>query len=578
MLMFHTKSIRTKLILGCILLSMIPIFIITSVLYRVSINTINQNTAENIMDNLENYSERMDKLFLDIYYKTVEYSFDPALGESILQEDGQKIIQYLKSNKSSNRYIDSIYLYLNSNNILYRTDSKDYVYNYANQENSQDYIENKESYPIVIKEGIDPLSNHYTFSIIRNIYNKNTGESLGYVQVNVYERTLFYELLYGMTKRSGGEIIMMNTRNQIASAEDGSRIGEVLEGEVAGPYLQLPRGYSIIQEDEPVLKAYAVNEITKYKLIYYIPEKHIIHDVKRIKYVVLLCSIFSFIAIIILWYNYTRDIYDPIVKLKNYMLKVGDGDFNIHLEHNRKDEIGFLMDGFNDMNENINYLFNEVYSIKYQKKEAELKALQAQITPHFLYNTLNSIRCMALIQKDHVVSNMLDNLIELLRATAGTKEIFITLEEEIKQVKNYVEILNFRYNNAFIMEYTMDAKLEDCIIPKLIIQPLVENSIQHGIDLPSKKGKITVHAYEENENLMIEVLDNGKGISEEEIEKILSRTSTSKSFNGIGVQNVDERVQLYYGQVYGLSYHKGINGGTKALITLPLNKEVPEDV
>lgn len=573
--MFHTKSIRTKLILGCVLLSIIPIMVVTVVLYRTSVNIINKNTAEAIMYNLDSYGKKIDDLFMDIYYEAVEISFDRQLRQLIEDEDYEGLANYLKNRQVSHTYIDSIYLYDEARDRIITSDERKQMIKTNNiLTMDHQYGQKKEGYLIDVMERYDYLSNKNYFTIQKELYESKTGTYLGFIQVNVDERTIFYELLHDMVRINNGEIRMINTGKVVVSAKSQSSIGIRMDEEDSTHFITTSRGYELEDGETTMLKVYAVSKVTKYKLIYYIPESSIIQDVKKVNYVAILSTGLAIIAIIGLWYFYTTDIYRPILRLKNQMLKVGEGDFSVQLEHNRKDEMGILMNGFNDMIDKVNNLFNEVYRIRYQKKEAELKALQSQITPHFLYNTLNSIRCVALLQKDKVVSNMLESLINLLRATAGTKQVFVRLEQELKQVENYLNILNFRYNDAFEVIYNVDANVQHYYVPKLIIQPLVENSIQHGIDLRSKEGVIQIKAYETEGQLVIEVNDNGKGITKKDIEGIKeNREDKSRNFSGIGVYNVDERIKLYYGQQYGLFYHIPKEGGTRAMITLPVEGE-----
>lgn len=570
--MYHTKSIRTKLILGCIILSIVPIIIITTVLYNLSGKIIHENTAEAILLNLDSYAEEIDDIFMSLYYDTVEMAFDKQLRSMIKEENSMEISNYLRDYLRNHAYIDSIYFFNNDNNYIITSDENKQIVKVENIHNiDKRYDKKNGSYLINVIERFDYLSNKNYFTIEKALYDSKNGELLGFIQVNVDERTLYYDLLNDMIRLNNGDVLMINSDKTIVSSKRQEDIGEILFKESDIDFITTSKGYSLEEtKEEPILKVYSVSKVTKYKLIYYIPESEIIQDVKKINYIALYCIGISVILIIALWYFYTADLYQPIAQLKDQMLKVGEGDFDIYLEHDREDEMGILINGFNDMIAKVNYLFNEVFRTKYQKKEAELKALQSQITPHFLYNTLNSIRCVSILHEDNAVSQMLESLIDLLRATAGNKNIFIRLEQELSQVEDYVDIIRFRYNDAFKVIYDIEPEAYHLDVPKLIIQPLVENSIQHGLDLRSNEGEIYIKASEEGDNLVIKVIDNGRGISEAKIRAILNNEEDkSKNLSGIGVFNVDERIKLYYGEEYGLSYQAHEGGGTEAIITLP---------
>ncbi|WP_105619253.1 sensor histidine kinase [Vallitalea okinawensis] len=570
--MFHIKSIRTKLILGCIILSIVPIIIVTTVLYNISGRIIHENTAEAILLNLDSYAEEIDDIFMSLYYDTVEMAFDKQLRSMIKEDDSMGISNYLRDYLRNHAYIDSIYFFDNANNDVITSDENKQIVKVENIQNiDKRYDKKNGSYLINVIERFDYLSNKNYFTIEKALYDSEGGELLGYIQVNVDERTLYYDLLNDMIRLNNGDVLMINSDKVIVSSKRQEDIGDILSKENDIDFITTSKGYSLEEvKEESILKVYSVSKVTKYKLIYYIPEAEIIQDVKKINYIALYSIGISVILIVALWYFYTADLYTPIAQLKDQMLKVGEGDFDIYLEHDREDEMGILINGFNDMIAKVNYLFNEVFRTKYQKKEAELKALQSQITPHFLYNTLNSIRCVAILHEDNAVSQMLESLIDLLRATAGNKNVFIRLEQELSQVEDYVDIIRFRYNDAFKVIYDIEPEAYPLDVPKLIIQPLVENSIQHGLDLRSNEGEIYIKASKDGNNLVIKVIDNGRGISEEEIHAIQNNEEDkSKNLSGIGVYNVDERIKLYYGDEYGLAYQAHEGGGTEAIITLP---------
>lgn len=246
---------------------------------------------------------------------------------------------------------------------------------------------------------------------------------------------------------------------------------------------------------------------------------------------------------------------------------------DMQMESDDRDEIGMLYRGFGSMMKRIRTLINEVYLSKITQKEAELKALQAQINPHFLYNTLDSIIWMAETNDSNIVA-MTEALAKLFRISLNKGNEEISLERELEHVKNYLIIQSMRYADKFTYEISAEPGVERCRTIKLILQPIVENCIYHGIKKKRGTGKITIRAYRREQNLIIEVSDDGCGMPEEICRKILSDEIESENISGsgIGVKNVNERIQLRFGKKYGLSYSSEEGIGTTVTYVLPYNE------
>lgn len=552
-------------------------------LYLRSVKIIDQNTANSMMLNLERNSEKADELFMNTYYDLVNFTFNEELRNAIADKNDIEVQKMLHQHAVIDSFLDSVYLYLPKEQKLISSmdgqgiryiNSIDDLGPMVPKVNQNNWIETYEYQDKVFHD------NDYHFAIRKQIYDPNKDEVIGIVVANVDERKVYFSLLHDLKRHNKDSIIMLNSKNMIVSTKVKYDIGKpfTLDDSITANYNA--KGSNMIRVDgQKHLLAYYVSGLTKYKMVYMVPHEIIISDVQNIKYVAYALSIIVLIAVGLLWYVLTMDIYRPISKMRSHMEAVGQGNFDVQIPSERKDELGILIKGFNSMTRKVNHLFNEVYRTKYQKKEAELKALQSQITPHFLYNTLNSIRCVAILQNAKTVSNMLGSLIELLQGTVGNKHIYITLEEEIKQVDNYVRLQQFRYNDAFTVTYDIDDEVCHCKLPKLILQPLVENSLQHGLDLRHKKGHIWVQAFRKEDALIIYVVDNGRGITKETVDKIFNgEIDKTRKFSGIGVVNVDERIKLYFGEEYGLTYLLDEKTGTKAMIKLPIletEEEIP---
>ena len=224
------------------------------------------------------------------------------------------------------------------------------------------------------------------------------------------------------------------------------------------------------------------------------------------------------------------------------------------------------------MIKDLNKYIHELVKVQKEKRAAEIHALQMQINPHYIFNTLSSIKWLIWQGNNDKSISALDSFINLLRNTISKTDEFITIEDEIENIKNYVFINNIRYGDRIKVEYFIMPDCNDYLVPKLILQPFIENSFFHGF--PSdEEGKIQVFIKEQGENIKIEVYDNGVGIEEETLEKVKEKKETKNDhFSGIGVNNVDSRIKLIYGNEYGIEIKSKLNKGTTVTILLPMKK------
>jgi len=280
--------------------------------------------------------------------------------------------------------------------------------------------------------------------------------------------------------------------------------------------------------------------------------------------IILIIFIFGFIS---------AKISHPIKQLEESMKMVEEGDFDIYIDVKGEDEVERLSTAFNLMISKVRYLMAQIVIEQEAKKNSELNALQAQINPHFLYNTLDSIVWMAENEKNDGVITMVTALAKLFRISISRGKNIITVREEMEHAKNYLIIQKIRYKNKFKFEITMQKEVLEYKTLKLILQPLIENSIYHGIEYMVDEGFIKISASITNGKLLYEICDNGLGIEPEKLKHLLEYKGKDNTGSGVGVKNVHERIQLSYGTEFGLEIQSEIEEGTTIKIWLPLTKE-----
>ena len=266
-----------------------------------------------------------------------------------------------------------------------------------------------------------------------------------------------------------------------------------------------------------------------------------------------------------------RNITYPIQRLRDSMKKVQTGEFPaIDLEVSSENEIGSLTKSFNVMTHRIQELMAQNIHEQEQKRKSELKALQSQINPHFLYNTLDSIIWMAEGKKNEEVVLMTASLARLLRQSISNEDELVSIGQEAEYARSYLTIQKMRYKDKLEFQIDISPAIFGVKIIKLVLQPIIENAIYHGLKYKDSKGFLIVRGYQEGEKAVLEVEDNGVGMDEETLSHIFEKHKVNYHSNGVGVYNVQKRLKLYYGEEYGIVYKSRKNEGTRAVITIPV--------
>ncbi len=260
----------------------------------------------------------------------------------------------------------------------------------------------------------------------------------------------------------------------------------------------------------------------------------------------------------------------PVSRMKNAMQEVQEGNLDARIETDREDEFGRLAENFNTMTVELKEYMERQVSQQRELDEANIAMMQAQLNPHFLYNTLDTMKWVAKANGIQELAVMATKLAKILR-TSITKEQFITLKEEMELVESYVEIQKIRFNNRFSYQSFVPEELSECIVPKLMIQPIVENALLHGL-AEQEQGQVSVTVSIREEKLWIEVQDDGCGMSPEVMEA-LNQSSLQKQNGHIGFANVNTIIRLNYGDAYGLKADAPAAGGTRVTITLPVQRK-----
>ena len=317
------------------------------------------------------------------------------------------------------------------------------------------------------------------------------------------------------------------------------------------------------------LVAAGKQDISKFNIFFYKPERLITGYIKPMIYVILLTLILCVLSYAAAAYLVTKLIIRRIDKLNGNMKCVEEGKLEITVTSDEGDEIGELIRGFGSMIEKLAVLINVVYEGKLKEKEYQMKALQAQINPHFLYNTLSMINWKAIAAGNDDISAITLSLASFYRTALNKGSNILKVSSELENVRSYLKIQLFMHDYEFDVVENIDEEILEYNSLNLILQPVVENAIGHGIELKEDgRGVITINGCLKDGCVVFEIIDNGAGMEPDKAVQILSDTS-----KGYGVRNVNERIKLYYGEEYSIRIESEPGRGTKVIIRIPALKE-----
>ena len=312
---------------------------------------------------------------------------------------------------------------------------------------------------------------------------------------------------------------------------------------------------------------------TDWKIVNIVPYSTINSEITNQRICLILIVILFGGAALIAGYKFFNSITSRLYKVIEGMRHVHADNLDNFIENDKDDELGELIENYNYMISKMSGLIEEQYKYGKAVKNAELKALQSQINPHFLYNTLDMINWMAYKKRTSEISTAVKSLAKFYKLSLNKGKDITYISDEIGHVSLYVQIQNMRYSNRITLTVDIDKNINNYLIPKITLQPIVENSISHGIFAKGNvSGLITISGYidMDNDEILIKVSDDGIGIEEDKLQLILSPNQISYKGSGYGLRNIDQRLKLLFGDKFGLSFESIYGCGTTVIIKIPL--------
>lgn len=414
------------------------------------------------------------------------------------------------------------------------------------------------------------------FAIAKSIIGRNTGVRLGIAILYLKETEIASIYLDNIINENDKFFILDNNNNIISTQDKNDLYQKFDEEKYLGKYKldKIQNNGSLVVNIEDTQTLVTLHKFSKlnWKIISTIPMNEITSENKGITRLILIigvtCLVFAFAASYMLSYTISK----PILKLVRVMKEIKHGNLALRADVNTNDEIGMLGDGFNSLMDKITKLLDQIYNEQKLKRENEFRLLQSQIKPHFLYNTIETI--ISFIKLD-----LKENAIMSAKYLAGFYRIslskgndIISINDEMLLINNYLSIQKLRYVEYMDYELQFDEEILEYQIPKLTLQPLVENSIYHGLKQKEDKGRLVIKGYKTEECINIEVFDDGIGITQDKIDDILKSSPVQNKHTDFGVGSVDSRLKLLYGDEYGLKIESIVGVYTKVTVKLPATK------
>jgi two-component system sensor histidine kinase YesM len=414
-------------------------------------------------------------------------------------------------------------------------------------------------------------SNKYVITYARNIYDNihfSTPDDIGTVMVN-FNVANFKNALNEFDDMKG-YVLVLDKNGFVIFDSIGKYTAKTF------PYFnRLISGRASINLGGECIVEVKNDPSSKFIIALITPKKEVLKETTVIKNQIYLVLIFIMILSIILTILWARFFSTRVKKIITSMKSVEKGIFNNNIEVKGEDEIDQIARSFNSMCYKLNNYINAVYVSHIKQKNAELNALQTQINPHFLFNTLESLRMKAVINNDNEVGDMAYNLSNLFKWVVKNRNTIITVEEELEYLQYYLSLQKDRFGNRLEYILEIDEGILDFEIIKFTLQPLIENAVQHGIEKKVEGGSIIVKGYRTDDNLVFDIIDDGVGIDGETMETLNKELSSDYDSHpeGIGLKNVHDRIRIIYGDEYGIKIEKPEHG-TIVRIVIPAKKHL----
>lgn len=586
---FKSMKLKKQLLL-LIVISILFMFIL-EIFYYFAISNIIQSRSEKYADNLlSQLVERVETSNQNVKKATELLSFNKYTqlfldnDEAIMKQTYSEILAgitpyFIQSNDQVSNIILVDMDGIKSSDHRYPTMLLDQIEEQFSLYNKKS---NTHAFTDIVK---DPITDTYVYAYVQSVYwsqeNTNPFDKIGTCIVQISTEKLD-SFLQGLNMTKGTKFLILDSSNRIVSSNDSEfKTGAVISDKLSN---LINKKQSHFREDrvDHLLQAKTIEE-TNWKVVSMIPTHEISDDLKPVRLTGIVLVLLFLVLSIVLGIVFNRNITRPITTLIRFFNRIELHKPTQRLQNNEHNEFGELYVHINMMLDEMDKMTHEVistqsslYEMKLAKKQAELSALISQINPHFMYNTLDCIKGIGYAYNAKEIVLVTESLSNILRYSIKGSDV-VYVREELACVRNYLSIISTRFGNRFEFEWEIDEPIQNLQMTKFILQPVVENAIYHGLEPKLATGHLKIRGFIQGESLCFEITDDGIGIEVSKFEALVEQLNQGSSTGlpgsdnrGIGLLNINDRIQHLHGQSYGLHIQSVSNQGTTVLITLPI--------
>lgn len=581
---FRFKSIQSTIAVAFSCLIVVTITVIAWMSYNLSTEAVKKNSRDytyqlmgQVSSNIDSYMNYMDNISRMVLssYDIKEYLLKQVYLGAMGKEDlKQKISFQLNTVLNTRKDISSILIFGTNGEIIpYNENIK---LNPQIDPNEQSWykkaVEAKGKVVISSSHVQNMILNDYNqvISLSRELNSDVAGEKLGVLLVDL-NYSVINDICNKIKLGNRGYVFIVDAQGNIVYHPEQQKINDNQQVELVSQVMRTP-GSSFVTDEGKNSRMYTIksSQSTGWKIVGVTYVDELVSNKQELQTYTVYGGIGFLIIAVLLSIILSLRISRPIKHLESSMKEVEKGNFDIQVDIQSSNEIGHLSARFNRMTTEIKELMLQNVKEQELKRKSELQVLQAQINPHFLYNTLDSIIWMAECSKSKEVILMTASLAKLFRLSISKGQEFISVFNEIEHIKSYLTIQKMRYKSKLDFEINVDKSILPYKVTKIILQPLVENAIYHGIRNKEGIGTIQITGIRKENGILLQVIDNGIGMSQEEIQNMYEKDSTSMHGSGIGLKNVNQRIKLHYGDLYGLHFESELGRGTTVNVWLPV--------
>lgn len=588
---FHALLIRQKIIVVYIPLIIIPLFVLGYFTSDLFTNSLINKTKQNVLDESTLILTRIDTMITNaqsganIMMSDINhiYTGNPVFQSPLLENQLSNQMQTQFSinllnfpDIDSAAFIDSSGRLFTSYFPMKENDRQIFNSGWLDQINEKPGYGVNNWFPMSYRDYLVTDIDEPVLSIGKKILKLDSGRPFGTLIVNVKESSISnifanMNANFGISKK----FTIVDLEGRVVSSLNKSDLLKPLQDERLRSLVLSKGSFSLILNTDTGRNLVTSVSYDKmgWRLVNIVPVDLITKDIRKNSLMTIMIGVVCLVFALLGAGTLSKVIVNPLMKLTKTMRKVKEGDLNAVAHIHASDEIGLLASVFNAMINRIKDLLLQVEADQIKKKEIELALIHSQIKPHFLYNTLDLIYVLNDMNLQREARDTTKALADFYRVALSKGSEIITIGEEIKNACDYLAIQNVRYSEVFDYDMEIDKDILPCEIPKLTLQPILENAIYHGLKLKGSKGHIQITGFKKEKRIIIIIADDGVGIPQETQINIWKHYSKEGKPTSFGLFSVHERIRLYFGEEYGITIKSRDGAGTKITVCVPADGE-----